>query len=87
MNELLVAVPVALVVALVLGLVTGLPGLRFSDWSLALVAFFLVVLIPNLASLFDSTTGGTIGLARHQRARSSPASSSPTAPSTSSRSS
>ena len=45
-----------------LGLVTGLPGIRFSDWSLALVAFFLVVLIPSLANLFDSTTGGTIGL-------------------------
>ena len=45
-----------------LGLISGLPGLRFSDWSLALVAFFLVILIPNITDLLSSQTGGVIGI-------------------------
>ena len=73
-NELLVAMPVALAVSLVLGLVTGLPGIRFSDWSLALVAFFLVVLIPSMTNLFESTTGGDDRPARHSTSPSWPAS-------------
>jgi len=61
-----VAVPFAilgvLVAALAVGLVTGLPGLRFSGWSLALLTFFMVFVIPDLVLLFKSQTGGTIGL-------------------------
>ena len=60
--ELLVACVVSIAVAAVLGLVTGIPGLRFSEWSLALVAFFLVVLVPNLVSLFSEYTGGVNGI-------------------------
>jgi branched-chain amino acid transport system permease protein len=61
-TELLVAIAASVAFAGVLGLITGLPGLRFSDWSLALVAFFLVILIPNITDLLSSETGGVIGI-------------------------
>jgi branched-chain amino acid transport system permease protein len=61
-TELLIAMAASVAFAGLLGLITGLPGLRFSDWSLALVAFFLVVLIPNITDLLSSETGGVIGI-------------------------
>src|SRR6202007_966604 len=41
-TDLAIAAVASMAFAAFLGLLTGLPGLRFSDWSLALVAFFLV---------------------------------------------
>ena len=61
-TELTVAVLVAVGVAALLGLITGIPGLRFSAWALALVAFFLVDLVPHVVSLFSGQTGGVIGI-------------------------
>lgn len=50
------------IVALIVGLVTGVPGLRFGSWSLAMTSFFLVLLIPDLLSIFKEHTGGHNGL-------------------------
>ncbi|WP_182358863.1 branched-chain amino acid ABC transporter ATP-binding protein/permease [Tomitella gaofuii] len=50
------------VVALVVGVITGVPGLRFGSWSLAMTSFFLVLLIPDLLSIFKEHTGGHNGL-------------------------
>ena len=61
-TELGWAILASVAFAALLGLITGLPGLRFADWSLALVAFFLVVLIPNITDMFSSETGGVIGI-------------------------
>ena len=61
-SELTVAALVSMAFAALLGLITGLPGLRFSSWALALVAFFLVVLIPHTAMIFESETGGVQGI-------------------------
>lgn len=50
------------VIALVVGVITGVPGLRFGSWSLAMTSFFLVLLIPDLLSVFKEHTGGHNGL-------------------------
>lgn len=61
-SDLAVAAVVSMAFAAFLGVITGLPGLRFSSWALALVAFFLVVLIPHTVVILDSETGGVLGI-------------------------
>ncbi|MCU1484042.1 MAG: branched-chain amino acid transporter substrate-binding protein [Actinomycetia bacterium] len=56
------ALVLALLAALVLGLVTGLPGLRLSGWPLALLTFFMVFLVPDVAEILKGQTGGYGGL-------------------------
>ena len=60
--ELTLAALVSVGVAAVLGLVTGIPGLRFAEWAIALVAFFLVDLVPHVVNLFSGQTGGVLGI-------------------------
>ncbi|WP_223308834.1 branched-chain amino acid ABC transporter ATP-binding protein/permease [Glutamicibacter nicotianae] len=48
--------------ALVVGLVSGIPGLRLGGWSLAMTSFFLILLIPDVLSIFKESTGGRNGL-------------------------
>ncbi len=45
-----------------LGLLTGIPGVRLGSWSLAMVTFFLVLLVPDVVILLTPVTGGTAGL-------------------------
>ena len=61
-NDMLLALGVAIVVAGIIGLVTGIPGLRLSHWTLGMVSFFMVVLVPNVVQLFSGATGGLVGL-------------------------
>ncbi len=49
--------------ALVVGLVSGIPGLRLGGWSLAMVSFFLILILPDILSIFKEQTGGRNGLA------------------------
>ncbi|MDL9979332.1 branched-chain amino acid ABC transporter ATP-binding protein/permease [Microbacterium candidum] len=49
--------------ALVVGLISGIPGLRLGSWSLAMTSFFLILLIPDVLSMFKGITGGRNGLA------------------------
>ena len=53
---------VAIAAVMVVGFITGIPGLRLGGWSLAMVTFFLVLLIPNFVNLFSGITGGSDGL-------------------------
>jgi branched-chain amino acid transport system permease protein len=59
--------PVTLVVAIIagaaVGLLTGIPGIRLGSWSLGMVTFFLVLLIPDVVNLFPAVTGSATGLA------------------------
>lgn len=48
--------------ALAVGLLTGVPGLRLGSWSLAMTSFFLVLLLPDLLTVFSEQTGGRNGL-------------------------
>jgi branched-chain amino acid transport system permease protein len=49
--------------ALVVGLISGIPGLRLGSWSLAMTSFFLILLVPDILSIFKASTGGRNGLA------------------------
>lgn len=44
------------------GLLSGVPGLRLGGWSLAMVSFFLVLIVPNALDLLRAQTGGAEGL-------------------------
>ena len=49
-------------VALGVGLISGIPGLRLGGWSLAMTSFFLILLVPDILSIFKESTGGRNGL-------------------------
>ncbi|MDR5699434.1 branched-chain amino acid ABC transporter ATP-binding protein/permease [Agromyces aerolatus] len=53
---------VALLAAGVVGLLTGIPGLRLGSWSMAMVTFFLVLLVPDVVTLLTEQLGGPSGL-------------------------
>ncbi|MTD16320.1 ATP-binding cassette domain-containing protein [Nakamurella sp. YIM 132087] len=61
-TELTVAVLAGMVAAAVVGLISGAAGLRLSRWSLAIVSFFLVLLIPVVITMTEGVTGGLLGL-------------------------
>jgi branched-chain amino acid transport system permease protein len=61
-SDLLVCVLAAAVAGPVIGLITGVPGLRLAGWSLAMVSFFTVLLIPDMVAILSTYTGGAAGL-------------------------
>lgn len=48
--------------ALVIGFISGIPGLRLGGWSLAMTSFFLILMIPDVLSIFKESTGGRNGM-------------------------
>jgi branched-chain amino acid transport system permease protein len=60
--DIVLCVIVGALAALVVGLASGIPGLRLGGWPLAMVSFFLVLLIPDILSIFRTQTGGFAGL-------------------------
>jgi len=61
-GELSVTLLAGMGAAALVGFISGVPGLRLGGWALAMVSFFLVLLIPDLISAFTSVTGGQAGL-------------------------
>ncbi|MGA7416965.1 MAG: ATP-binding cassette domain-containing protein [Acidimicrobiales bacterium] len=61
-SDVLLCLLAAMGGAVVVGFVSGIPGLRLGGWSLAMVTFFLVIIIPNVLDLLSSQTGGSLGL-------------------------
>jgi len=61
-NEMLLTLPLSALGAALCGLISGIPGLRLGGWSLAMVSFFLVLLIPDIADITREWTGGFDGL-------------------------
>lgn len=57
-DDLLFALLVGAVAAALTGLIVGIPGLRLASWSLAMVSFFIVLLVPDLAGMLQQYTGG-----------------------------
>lgn len=62
-HDLLVGLAAVIVGAVIVGLLTGVPSLRLSGWPLAMVTFFLVLIVPNLIEIFSRWTGGSQGMA------------------------
>jgi branched-chain amino acid transport system permease protein len=60
--ELLITLPASVLAAGFVGLFSGVPGLRLSGWALAYTSFFLVLIVPNLAVIFQDVMGGYTGL-------------------------
>jgi branched-chain amino acid transport system permease protein len=60
--DLLITLPLSALAAAVIGLVSGIPGLRLGGWSLAMMSFFLILLIPDVVDLLRTWTGGFDGL-------------------------
>ncbi len=61
-SDILLCLLAAIAGSIVVGFVSGIPGLRLGGWSLAMLTFFLVILIPNVLDLLSSQTGGSLGL-------------------------
>jgi branched-chain amino acid transport system permease protein len=61
-TDILLCLLAAIGGAIVVGFVSGIPGLRLGGWSLAMVTFFLVIIIPNVLDLLSTQTGGALGL-------------------------
>jgi len=62
-NDLLLGILFGALAALVIGLITGIPGLRLGGWMLAIVSFFVVLLIPNIIQIVPADIlGGSTGL-------------------------
>ena len=45
-----------------MGLLIAIPAVRIGGWALAMASFFLVITIPDLATIFSKYTGGLNGL-------------------------
>lgn len=61
-NDLLITMPAAVAIAAAVGLISGIPGLRLGGWSLAMVSFFLILLVPDVVNILQRWTGGFAGL-------------------------
>lgn len=61
-NDLIITIPASIAAAALIGFLSGVPGLRLAGWALAYTSFFLVLLIPDIASAFPDQTGTFTGL-------------------------
>lgn len=61
-NDIFLQLLVGALAALLVGFISGIPGLRLGGWSLAMTSFFLILLIPDVLSIFKDVTGGRNGL-------------------------
>lgn len=61
-TDILIQLVVGGAAALAVGFISGIPGLRLGGWSLAMTSFFLILLIPDVLSIFKDSTGGRNGM-------------------------
>ena len=67
-TDLLIQLGAGALAALAVGFISGVPGLRLGGWSLAMSSFFLILLVPDVLSLFKEQTGGRNGMSGIQQA-------------------
>jgi len=62
-NDVVVGIVAGGIAALLVGVITGVPGLRLGGWVLAIVSFFVVILIPSILHVIpEEIVGGSLGL-------------------------
>ncbi|HEX3615863.1 MAG TPA: ATP-binding cassette domain-containing protein [Solirubrobacteraceae bacterium] len=61
-TNILLQLAAAMAACLLIGVITGVPGLRLGSWSLAMVSFGLILLVPDVTAMLGSQTGGALGL-------------------------
>ena len=61
-TDLVVTLTASALVGTAIAFVTGVPALRLGGWGLAMVTFFLVLLIPDILNITIKYTGGGAGL-------------------------
>jgi len=61
-NDLGLTLIAAGVAAGIVGVASGIPGMRLGGWALAMVSFFLILLVPDVVLSLSSITGGYNGL-------------------------
>jgi branched-chain amino acid transport system permease protein len=62
-RSVLIGLLIGAAIGAVIGLISGIPGLRLGQWPMAMVSFFLVLIIPNVINIAPGVTGGSTGLA------------------------
>ena len=62
-NDLLLTLLASGLAAALVGVISGIPGMRLGGWALAMVSFFLILLVPDIVLSLSSITGGYNGLA------------------------
>jgi branched-chain amino acid transport system permease protein len=62
LNDMLPLLVIAAVVTFVAGAIVAVPALRLGGWALAIASFYLVIVIPDLATILAKWTGGDVGL-------------------------
>ncbi|MDB6002910.1 MAG: branched-chain amino acid transporter substrate-binding protein [Rhizobacter sp.] len=62
LNDLLFCVLASAATAVVVGILAGVPGLRVGGWVLAIISFFLVLLVEPVVNIIGEPVGGFAGL-------------------------
>lgn len=62
LNDILLCLVIAVIVSVLVGVIAGAPGLRVGGWVLAILTFFLVILIQPVVNLVGAPIGGFSGM-------------------------
>jgi branched-chain amino acid transport system permease protein len=62
LNDMLPLLAIGAVATFVAGAIVAVPALRLGGWALAIASFYLVIVIPDLATILAKWTGGDVGL-------------------------
>ena len=62
LNDMLPLLLIAAAATFAAGAIVAVPALRLGGWALAIASFYLVIVIPDLATILAKWTGGDVGL-------------------------
>jgi branched-chain amino acid transport system permease protein len=62
LNDMLPLLLIAAAATFATGAIVAVPALRLGGWALAIASFYLVIVIPDLATILAKWTGGDVGL-------------------------
>ncbi|MEU0465311.1 ATP-binding cassette domain-containing protein [Amycolatopsis sp. NPDC006131] len=61
-NDLLLTLVISACGGMVLGLIAGIPSMRLGGWMLAITSLYVVLIVPDVVTIFRTWTGGHSGL-------------------------